>query len=231
MLARRRMWGWAAIWATLAINSATAAPVSVTWTTTGNAGNETSVTATVTGANVSAIPLTRGAGLGPNAGTNSFNSNGWTGEATDYVQFGISIDPGFQATLNTVSFSRQASSTGPGTMGLFSSLDNFTTAITTFSSGTSAASISIPLSSLGTVTGDVTLRLFAIGTTSASGGTTAAGGTFRVINPTLTGEVSVIPQAPAHETAPEPTTMWTLAVLGVFALVFRLRRRWVPCVA
>ena len=135
--------------------------------------------------NITPVTLVRGAGLGEGSATGAFSSNGWTGEATDYVEFGFDVAAGFEVDLDTIQLSAFASGTGPAVLGLFSSVDNYATSIATLTpattSGTLLANI-LDINSLGVVAGNVRFRLRAIGTTSAGGGTIASGGTFRIAN-------------------------------------------------
>lgn len=149
---------------------------------TGAAGNE-ALWGGIGGSNVSPLDLVRGSGLTPAAAANSFTASGWTGQATDYFSFGFIVDDEFIVDLASLSIGTRSSGTGPGTIGVYYSGDNFTTALGTITqgSGTNVNTV-IDLSSLTNLTGVVEFRLRAIGTNSAGGGTTASTGTFRVTN-------------------------------------------------
>ncbi len=71
--------------------------------------------------------MTRGAGLlAADVGTDSFNSESWDGtDANDYLSFGFTIAPGYSVKLASILFGTRSSNTGPGTLGLYSSIDNF----------------------------------------------------------------------------------------------------------
>jgi hypothetical protein len=147
---------------------------------TGKLGSETAI-AGVGSTFVTTSDMIRGSGLSPSAAGDSFSSVGWTGEATDYMEFGINMASGYQASLGTLTIATRSSNTGPGTMGLYSSLDGFATPVTTFTqSGTAFTNSIVDLSSLSGITCSFTLRLKQIGTNSANGGVTAATGTFRI---------------------------------------------------
>ncbi len=177
---------------------------------TGAPGNQ-AFTAGAAATNLTALNLTRGAGLTATSAGNSFSASGWEGTAAgalsnEFFQFGFSVAPGYQATLDDLYIGTRSSNTGPGTIGVFSSLDNYATAITTISQtpGSNFVNSVIDLSSLGTVTGDLTFRLIEVNNTAANNGITASGGTFRVTgyfvnnafdrNFQITGTVSAIPE-------------------------------------
>jgi hypothetical protein len=134
--------------------------------------------------NITAINMTRGAGLlTDSTGANSLNSNGWTGEATDYIQFGLTIDPGYTANLNQLVIATRSSAYGPGTMSLYGSADNFATQtqIATFTQGNATyLNSTVDLSGLQGITGTYLFRLEEVGTNAANGSTTTSAGTFRV---------------------------------------------------
>jgi uncharacterized protein (TIGR03382 family) len=204
---------------------AASASASVTlsqWDLLGAPGNQAS-TSGIGSVNVTAANLARGAGLVGNAGANSINAAGWTGDATDYFSFGFTIASGFSANLDSLYLGSRSSGTGPGTVGIFSSLDNYASAIATINQaqGGNFVNSVINLSSLGTVSGTVEFRVYAIGNGSANGGTTGSAGTFRLTayfanggfdrNLQITGDV--IP------------TPGSLALLGLAGLVAGRRRR------
>ncbi len=149
---------------------------------TGAAGNE-ALWGGIGGSNVSPVDLVRGGGLVASSASNSFSASGWTGEATDYFSFGFIIDDGFVADLASLSIGTRSSGTGPGTVGVFYSGDNFTTALGTITQGSGTfVNTVIDLSALTNLSGLVEFRVMAIGTNSASGGTTSSGGTLRLTN-------------------------------------------------
>jgi hypothetical protein len=207
------------------VTVAASASASVTlseWDLLGAPGNQP-FTSGIGSANVTASNLARGAGLVASAAGNSISASGWTGEGSDYFSFGLTIASGFSANLDSLYLGSRSSGTGPGTIGIFSSLDNYTTAITTISQapGGNFVNSIINLSSLGTVSGTVEFRVYAIGTGSAGGGTTGSAGTLRLTayfanggfdrNLQITGDV--IP------------TPGSLALLGFAGLATARRRR------
>jgi hypothetical protein len=165
----------------------------VTYNLTGAAGNQGTQAPSATEPNITGVPISRGPSVAPAAGGNSFNSNGWDStSADDYLQLGFTVAPGFTVNLNNLSIGTQSSGTGPGTIGLFSSVDNFATALTSISqaSGGNLVSSVYSLNTLTNLTGTINFRFLEIGNTSANGvGTTAAGGTFRLANNTSTSNI------------------------------------------
>jgi endonuclease I len=148
----------------------------------GTPGNQaTQPAVTPPPANITGVDMTRGAGLTPSAAGSSFSSSGFTGETTDYLEFGFNVASGFQVALDKIYIGTRSSGTGPGTVGIYSSLDSYVTPVITLTqgSGTFVNSI-VDVSSLGTVTGNVRFRVRAIGTNAAGGGTTGSAGTFRL---------------------------------------------------
>lgn len=150
------------------------------WDTTGKAGTEESIQG-IGYKCFTAGDLTRGAGLIGNAALNNFGSTGWSGtDAGDYYEFSLSVAAGFKAELDELWIATRSSSTGPGTIGLYSSLDNFSTAIYSITQGAGQYVNSVIDLGINLDCGeDITFRLYEIGNISANGGTTASTGTFR----------------------------------------------------
>jgi hypothetical protein len=203
------------------------AEVVAEWDTSGKTGTEVSI-AGAGSAQVTAADLVRGAGVAASSAANNFGSTGWNGvNANDYIQFGMTVANGYQANLNELWISTRSSSTGPGTIGLYSSLDNYTSAITTITQPSAAyVNSKIDLSSLGIITNTVYFRVMEINDTAPNGSATAGTGTFRVgdyydgsafLNIILEGETS------SSTPTPVPAAAWLLGS-GLLGLV-GLRRR------
>lgn len=203
------------------------AAVVAEWDTTGKTGSEVSV-AGAGSAQVSAADLVRGSGVAASSAANNFGTTGWNGvNANDYIQFGMTVANGYQANLSELWISTRSSSTGPGTIGLYSSLDNYTNAIFTVAQPSAVyVNSKIDLSSLGAITGTVYFRVMEVGDTAPNGYATAGTGTFRVgdyydgstfLNIMLQGETS------SSTPTPVPAAAWLLGS-GLLGLV-GLRRR------
>jgi hypothetical protein len=178
--------------ASVLLTPASSAISIATWTLDGQSGTPTSVAGSGS-PNVTAADMTRGAGLTAESGSNSFNSKSWGGtDATEYLSFGFTIAPGYSVKLSSILFGTRSSNTGPGTLGLYSSIDNFGSPVQQWQqSGDANAYWSSSISALGLVSGDVEFRILEIGNTQADGvGDTADGGTFRITDYTPVGSTA-----------------------------------------
>jgi hypothetical protein len=217
-----------AILTVLAMLMATAsyATTIASWDMLGEPGDQP-FTSGVGSPNVTANDMARGTGLIPNAGNNSLNSRGWGSMSPDdYVEFGFSVSSGFFVSLDDLIIATRSSNTGPGTLGIFTSLDGFSIPVATLiQPGDGFLDSVIDLSALGPVMGTFSVRLLEIGNTQADAvGTTSDGGTFRVVDflgpagfvdTQFTGTVQV--------PVPVPPTLYLLAP-GLIAVVFRRKR-------
>jgi hypothetical protein len=167
-----------------------AAAIVAAWDMTGEPGDQT-ITAGTGSENVAASDMIRGPGLMGSGGNNSFNSKGWNdppatdpGSDDDYMEFGFDVTAGFQVILDELNIGTRSSNTGPGTLGVFTSVDGFASSVATIvQPGSDEVSSTVDLGSLSPVTGDFRIRLIEIGNTQADGvGTTSSAGTFRIIN-------------------------------------------------
>jgi hypothetical protein len=202
------------------------------WDTFGEPGDQVS-TAGTGSPNAAADAMVRGPGLIPNAGANSFNSRGWNaapvlppGLDLDYVQFGFDVDPGFSVNLDTLIIGTRSSNTGPGTIGVYTSLDGFAVPVATLlQPGEAFVNSVIDLSALGSVTGAFDIRLIEIGNTQADGiGVTTSTGTFRVVD-FFDGNTFSDTQITGTTTASIPEGGFTLGLLGLGLASLALARR------
>jgi len=196
------------------------------WNQYGQTGQQASTPGTGS-TNLTAIDMTRGAGLlTDSTGANSLNSNGWTGEATDYIQFGLTVASGYEASLSNLWIATRSSAYGPGTMGLYGSSDNFAhqTLLNTFTQGNATYLNSVvDLSSLGPITGTYMFRLEQIGTNAANGSTTTSAGTFRVSDYNSSGTYYYDSIIGTVNPTPIPAAVWLFGS-GLVGLV-GIRRR------
>jgi hypothetical protein len=212
----------------LAISTGTAsyATTIASWDMLGEPGDQL-FTSGAGSLNVTAADMLRGAGLIPNAGDNSLNSRGWAStSAADYVEFGFTVAPGFFVSLDELIIATRSSNTGPGTMGIYTSLDAFTIPIATLvQPGDDFLDSIIDLSGLGPVMGAFTVRLLEIGNTQADAvGATTDAGTFRIVDflgPS--GFVDTQFTGTLQVPVPDPSTLYLLAP-GLLALVLVRRR-------
>lgn len=154
------------------------------WDLSGDPGNQATEPAAFSAPGVTGGAITRGAGLSPDAGVHSFGSNNWDDQTADeYIEFGFTVQAGTAVDLESLIIATRSSATGPGTIGLYTSLDGFASAIYTFVQPSASYLPSIvPLSALPTLTaGEFLVRLVEIGNTQADGvGDTSGVGTFRI---------------------------------------------------
>ncbi|HET6421439.1 MAG TPA: VPLPA-CTERM sorting domain-containing protein [Geobacteraceae bacterium] len=202
----------------------------VYWNQYGQTGQQASTPGTGS-AYITAVDMTRGAGLlTDSTGANSLNSNGWTGEATDYIQFGFTVANGYKANLNQLWIATRSSAYGPGTMGLYGSSDNFAhqTLLTTFTQGNGTYLNSlVDLSSLTALTGTYLFRLEQIGSTAANGLTTTLAGTFRVSDYNNSGTYYYDSITGSVAPVPIPAAAWLLGsgLMGLVGLRKRLGKQ------
>jgi hypothetical protein len=214
---------------TLAATPAGAA-VLVQYNFSGNAGTEASEPASFVAPNLGGLAVTRGPGLTPTAGSNSLNSSGFSTDATaDFLSFGLTVNSGFNATVNQLIFGSQASNTGPGTISVLASVDNGAfTQVGSFSQPAGALSQTLALANPLTALNRIEFRFVAANTTSANGGTLAGTGTFRLTNfqPTGANTPFTIDGSVARITTavPEPAT-WAMMIAGFGLVGGTLRRR------
>lgn len=115
---------------------------------------------TTEAAGVTGLELTRGAGIVAAGLANGFSSSGWAAadasrqnaiDASEYYQWGFTVDPGYTANLDTLDFSlRRSAVAAPMNYEVVASLDGFATP------GTTVATFQYLGRSSGTAPGTVT---------------------------------------------------------------------------
>ncbi|HEX8658666.1 MAG TPA: hypothetical protein VF690_14065, partial [Hymenobacter sp.] len=143
-------------------------------------------------------------GVGASTGAGRFNSMGWAPAANvdlaKYVSFTFAPNSDYQATLSSLSFVNQRSSTGPTAFEVRSSADGYAAALLTGTITSSPATVALSgsrFTNIQAVT-SVTFRIYAY---NASGPT----GTYSVDDVQLYGTVTAAP-----DLAPEPTVQPTV---------------------
>ena len=160
----------------------------VTYNLTGATGSQSNQAPTSTASNITGLDITRGTGLNASAATNSFSSSGFEGTAAapssnEYVQFGFTVDAGYTVSLNSLAIGTRSSNTGPGTIGLFSSVDGFASPLRSITQPSlTNVFTTIDLSNLAGLTGTIGFRFYEIGNTAPNTSATTSAGTFRLIN-------------------------------------------------
>lgn len=174
----------------------------------------TSHLATVLVSNTTGINLTRGPGISVNSG-GTFNSRDWTEanlsaavSAGDYLQFGVTLDPGYAIDFNQFSTELDRSGTGPGTAHLLVSNDGFATYTDLGSNSISESGALETWNFSQTLTGTVQFRIYAFGASSGAG--------------TMDPESTLVLSGSNPYLVPEPAS---LALLGMGALCVVRRRR------
>ncbi len=188
-----------------------------------NTTNGASVSATVVGSHVTGIDLTRGGGIVQASGSD-YNSRAWndsTDQATaktngDFLEFGITVDTGFQVEDLSAGFFGDRSGTGPSQIEVFYSTDNFATESSVLAAtdvgvnGSNQDTTAIPSA----LTGTVKFRIYGYTATGSTGTfdieDTEYDSTYGLV---INGQVSAVP---------EPSSF---ALLGLVGLASLLRRR------
>ncbi len=146
---------------------------------TGQPGDEPSVSVVTQPSNATFDSLVRGSGLTPNTGDNSINSRAWTSgsvlDPNDYYQFGVTPASGQRLNLESLEFTDRRSATGPDSIDVRFSLDNFATSeslasYTLFDTANhreTVSLISFPL--LESLSSQAIFRIYADGATSTAG--------------------------------------------------------------
>lgn len=176
------------------------------------------VTAQPTGGTFSTFTRTN---VNWSSAANVFNSTAWNVTSTidtgEYIQFSLTVAPGYAASITDLSFFQQGSSTVNDEFEVRYSTDGFTGFTTRGSDAVTVspgASETWDFADVALSAGQtISFRWFVYGDTQADGaGTPSASGTFRVDNVALNGEITLVP---------EPSS---LAML-VFGMIGMLRFR------
>jgi hypothetical protein len=200
------------------------------------AGNEVFLPANSPTPGVAGLDLTRGAGLSPNAGSNSFNSAGWdwpggVRQANDHVSSGFTVEPGYAVDGLRLLFGSRSSNTGPGPMAVFWSGDAFAAPIHSFTQPGGGTNDwyngNVDLSSLGTLAaGNYEFRFQSTSNNRADANNTssaiASAGTWRV-GDYFDGSFSLFQFQGNVIAIPEPSRA-ILFALGGLLLIARRKR-------
>lgn len=208
------------------------ASIIISWDVTGDSSPATLTADSVVDPNLSTTSglntLTR-VGLGANAGSNSFNSNGWNftdtfNEANDYISFKISATTGYSLSVTKLGYAINGSNTAPNTVRWGYSTDGGTT----FTLQTpQTLTFSLPGSLVEwdfadfTVNSGVDLefRMWVYGSVAVNGGTSTAAGAARIGN--IAGDDLVV----FGSVIPEPSTAAIVALGGLGTVLLRRKLR------
>jgi len=163
------------------------------------AGNEATANSNSNNANLGSSTISRGAGI--TAGTNGgrFNATGFTTaaslDATDYFEFTITPNSGYQFSITSIAIQFQRSSTGPTKFALRSSIDSYAADLGGEQLGTDVATTQTFTFTFAQtdITTATTYRLFVYGSESVTGTGGPGDGTGNDI--TVNGSVSEIPSS------------------------------------
>lgn len=157
--------------------------------------------------NATASGIDRGSGITGRSGDDRYNAKSWsTGarDADDYFTFTMDANDGYEIDFTSFTYTGQASSQGPQSFELRSSLDNYSSTIG--SPTADGTTIDLSAAEFQDITGPVEFRLYGYDAGSNSG-------TFSVNDYKFEGEVNPVP---------EPQT---LALLGIGTSLLLLNRR------
>jgi len=199
------------------------------WNTFGNTGTETTEPSTTNNANIAAATLNfTGSGVVPAANGNRFGGTPWAVgvlSTTKYIQFTVTPNAGYSFTPTSFSFIWDFSSTGPKSVALRSSADNYAANLGSIATMTTSTSTvrTITISGLTNITTATTFRLYGYDATATTGtggfdcavsannvilyGTTASTGPVPTIS--TTGSLSAL-----STTYGTPSTTSTFSVSG-----------------
>jgi hypothetical protein len=181
---------------------------------TNSIGDELTFAADSQPANGTVSSISRGAGLTPNISADRFSSRAWSLnglDVNDYYTFSITPQTGFQTTLTGLSLDEGRSGTGPTNWAVYSSLDNFNAALSSFNIAPSDTSMRLNQTillngSFENLDSSVEFRFYAWDATSGSG-------TWRIDNVKLFGSIDPV------TSVPEPSAL-ALMSMGLFMVCF-----------
>lgn len=171
-------------WSTGVEISTTPRAALLAWDFDGLAGNEATATAGIIATNVSSTSpsgvVSRGGGVDPATHSNRFTANNWATSGNtianaiatnEYLEWTIETADGYEMSLASLSLIMQRSGSGPNSFALRSSLDGYTTNLTTFSfTSVDAEEIqNIALNGFDNLIQPITFRLYGAGATNVGG--------------------------------------------------------------
>ncbi len=166
-------------------SSATYAQPLLQWNTFGNFGTEFSEPSVFNNPNIAPSNLTIGSGCSTLTNANRFGGNGWYDNGdpiptdlanaiadNEYIAFTVAPNTGYSFTPTSFTFYWDRSVTGPSSVSLRSSVDNFTANLGSVTSlpATLSGPFTIPISGLTKMSGTVTFRLYGYGATTSFSG-------------------------------------------------------------
>ena len=151
-----------------------AQPAILMWNTFSNAGTETTEPSVYNNNFVSSSNITV-AGITTAGNANRLGGSNWplttTIDAAKYYQFTVTPNAGYQFTPTSLSFVWDRSGTGPSSIAIRSSINNYATDIAVLNgvAASTSAFNSLVMSSLGDVQSTTTFRVYAYNATGAAG--------------------------------------------------------------
>jgi hypothetical protein len=150
------------------------------WSFAGDAGSQTSTPAQTTATGLVAGGVARSSGVKPESGIGSINSSDWattaTADGTKYYTVSVTPPAGCLMDLTLLSVDAKASTSGPGSADVATSVDGFKSSTPVATSGRNA-----PMLSVANAPGAVELRVYGYAALKTTG-------TFRIAESlTLTG--------------------------------------------
>jgi len=206
------------------------AEIILSWNTFGNLGTETTEPSVFNDPSFANANLTLGGGLTPAANGNRFGGSGWfdTGNTgagntiaesvagNNYIQFVVTPTGGASFSATSFVFGFDRSATGPSSVTLRSSFDNFSSDLGAFTvAATQTNGNTINISGLNNLSTAITFRLYGTGATG-TGGTGGFDTGSDARNVVFNGTITAVT---------EPTSLALLGMAGCTGLVTAYRRR------